>query len=72
MGTYDWRLADTNVWKVERMLLDHPHRRIESSDRRVDALRRRYRTFRKEHDGRKPIYYHGRERWTELPREFGN
>ena len=29
MGTYDWRLAETNVWKVERMLLDYPHRRIE-------------------------------------------
>ena len=24
MGDYDWRLADTNVWKVERMLLDLP------------------------------------------------
>ena len=22
MGDYDWRLADTNIWKVERMLLD--------------------------------------------------
>ena len=37
MGEYDWRLADTNVWKVERMLLDYPHRRIASSDARVDA-----------------------------------
>ncbi|MES1256447.1 MAG: hypothetical protein ABUS56_12595, partial [Acidobacteriota bacterium] len=26
MAPYDWRLADTNVWKVERMLLDYPHR----------------------------------------------
>ena len=25
MGDYDWRLAETNVWKVERMLLDYPH-----------------------------------------------
>ena len=72
MGTYDWRLADTNVWKVERVLLEHPHRRIRSSDRRVDALRARYRAFRTAHDGRKPIYYRGRDRWTELPREFGN
>src|SRR6202165_104446 len=23
LGTYDWRLAKTNVWKVERMLLDY-------------------------------------------------
>ena len=68
MGTYDWRVADTNVWKVERMLLDYSHRTIRSSDRRVDALRARYRAYRKRF-GRKPIYYKGRERWTELPDE---
>ena len=68
MGDYDWRLADTNVWKVERMLLDYPHRRIASSDRRVDALRARYRAFRDALPGRKPIYYRRRDRWTELPR----
>ena len=67
MGDYDWRLADTNIWKVERMLLDYPHRHIESSDRRVDALRARYRAYRKRF-GHKPIYYKGRERWTELPK----
>src|SRR5438105_11410487 len=33
LGNYDWRLADTNVWKVERVLLDYPHRSIASSDR---------------------------------------
>src|SRR5262245_26559109 len=46
MGTYDWRLADSNIWKVERMLLDYPHRPIASSDRRVDAMRARYREYR--------------------------
>jgi len=69
MGDYDWRLAETNVWKVERMLLDYPHRRIESSDRRVDALRARYRAFRARF-GRKPLFYRNRERWTSLPAEF--
>jgi len=68
MGTYDWRLADTNVWKVERMLLDYPHRRVESSSRRVAHLRKRYRAFRKANQDRKPVDYQGRERWTELPR----
>jgi hypothetical protein len=67
MGDYDWRLAETNIWKVERMLLDYPHQRIESSDRRVDALRAEYRAFRKQF-GRKPIDYRGRDRWTELPK----
>ena len=28
MGSYDWRLSPGNVWKVERVLLDYPHRRI--------------------------------------------
>jgi hypothetical protein len=67
MGTYDWRLAPTNVWKVERMLLDYPHRDIRSSDARVDRLRRRYRAFRTAHPGRKPLDYRGRRTWTALP-----
>jgi hypothetical protein len=69
MGSYDWRLATTNIWKVERMLLDYPHRTIASSDRRVNALRARYRKYRARY-GRKPVYYAGRDRWTELPDEF--
>jgi hypothetical protein len=69
MRNYDWRLADTNVWKVERVLLDWPHRRIVTSDERYARLLRRYRAFRKTF-GRKPIYYRGREKWTELPQEF--
>jgi hypothetical protein len=70
LGTYDWRLAGTNVWKVERMLLDHPHRSITTSDARINALRKRYRAFRKENPGEKPIFYRGRARWTALPEQF--
>jgi hypothetical protein len=70
MGDYDWRLAETNVWKVERMLLDYPHRRIASSDRRIERLRRRYRAFREAYPGCKPTIYRGRDRWSELPPEF--
>lgn len=66
MGEYGWRLAETNVWKVERMLLDYPHRSIASSDRRVDALRARYRAYREQY-GRKPLFYRRRDRWTKLP-----
>ena len=71
MGEYDWRLSERNVWKVERMLLDHPHRSIVSSDRRVDRLRARYRAFRAKFPDRKPTFYRGRDRWMELPPEFG-
>ena len=70
MNGYDWRLADTNIWKVERMLLDYPHRRINTSNQRFRQLRKWYRAYRAANDGRKPIDYRGSERWTELPEEF--
>jgi hypothetical protein len=70
MGRYDWRLADTNVWKVERMLLDYPHRRMASSDRRINQLRARYRRFKERNPTLKPLFYRGREKWTEIPEEF--
>ena len=70
LDPYDWRLAATNVWKVERVLLDHPHRPIVSSDMRIDALRKRYRAFRAANPGKKPVFYRGRDRWTELPSQF--
>ncbi len=69
LGDYDWRLSEKNVWKVERFLLEYPHRPIRISQTRVDRLRAWYRAFRAEH-GRKPVEYRGRERWTELPEEF--
>jgi hypothetical protein len=69
MGDYDWRVAATNIWKVERVLLDIRHRPIASSDRRVEVLRARYRRYRARH-GRKPLYYARRDRWSELPLEF--
>ena len=70
LGSYDWRLADGNIWKVERLLLDWPHRRIRSSNARVNHLRRRYRAFRKAHGYKPWKFYERRERWTGLPPEF--
>jgi len=70
LDPYDWRLSDKNLWKVERLLIDWPHRRIESSDRLFRERHRRYREFVRK-NGYKPWkYFKGRERWTELPREF--
>ncbi len=69
LGDYDWRLSPRNIWKVERLLLEWPHRPIRSSDRRIERLRRRYFKFRREHPGQKPANYPGRETWTELPRD---
>jgi hypothetical protein len=69
MGTYDWRLSDRNVWKVERMLLDYPHRAIRTSHERIERLRRKYVAFRQRY-GYKPLFYKRRDRWTPIPREF--
>jgi hypothetical protein len=53
------------------MLLEYPHRAITSSDEHVDRLRARYRAFRAANPGKKPLFYRGRERWTQMPPEFG-
>jgi len=70
MGRYDWRLADTNIWKVERMLLDYPHQHVATSDAHFKLLKKKYVEYRQTNGGRKPIYYRDRDRWTELPAEF--
>jgi hypothetical protein len=70
LGDYNWRLSDRNVWKVERMLLEYPHRSIRTSDQRIDSLRRRYVEFRRRF-GYKPLFYRGRQRWSPIPAEFG-
>jgi hypothetical protein len=70
LGSYEWRLSDRNVWRVERLLVEIPHRSIVSSDARHLAMRRRYRQFREEH-GHKPWkYFSGQWSWTPLPAEF--
>ena len=70
LGTYDWRLSDRNVWKVERVLLDYPHRSIRSSDTRIDRLRKKYREFKAQFPEKKPLDYRGRHQWFDLPDEF--
>jgi hypothetical protein len=69
LDPYDWRLSDGNVWKVERMLFQIPHRPIRVSRERVSRLRRKYFAFLDEHDGRKPVYY-DRRTWTPIPEQF--
>ena len=70
LGRYDWRLAPGNVWKVEQMLIDHPHRAIASSDARIDRLRARYRRFREAHGYKPWKYYRGQDRWMPLPADY--
>ncbi|HEX6163314.1 MAG TPA: hypothetical protein VFZ31_08115 [Vicinamibacterales bacterium] len=70
MGKYDWRLTTNNVWKVEQMLIDLPHRQIKSSIRRYRVLLRKYQEYRATHNDKKPLYYRGRDKWEPLPKEF--
>ena len=70
LGTYNWRLSEKNVWKVERVLLDTPHRFIRTSDLRYRALLTRYRAFRARHPELKPLDYRNRKTWTEIPESF--
>ncbi len=70
MGTYDWRLSDNNVWKVERMLLDTKHRPLRMPEARFRDFRARYREFKERHPDRKPLFYDGREKWTPIPKYF--
>jgi hypothetical protein len=69
LGNYDWRLSDRNIWKVERLLLDEPHRAIRYSHARVDRLRAKYFKYRREHHGQKPVYY-DRRAWMPIPKAF--
>ena len=70
LDPYDWRLRSGNLWKVERLLREWPHKPIRSSDSRIDALRKRYTEFRAKHEFKPWKYYKGRHRWTPLPGEF--
>ena len=71
LGGYNWRLSDGNVWKVEQLLFEIPHRPIRSSRARVARLRARYFAAIKANPGRKPMYYDERH-WTDLPPGFRN
>ncbi|HVH64364.1 MAG TPA: hypothetical protein VNA65_12270 [Candidatus Dormibacteraeota bacterium] len=64
LGKYDWRLALTNMWKVEKFLIDIPHRRLRSSNRRYQRLLKRFRDYRRQHPtGPVVEIYRNRERW---------
>lgn len=65
LGAYDWRLSSGNVWKVERLLFEIPHRAIRYSKARVARLRANYFAFKAAHPDERPTYY-DRSTWTEI------
>ncbi len=64
LGNYDWRLSERNVWKVERYLIEMPHRPFRMSNQRYGYWHKRYLNYRKRYTHRKPLYYPNRGCWT--------
>ncbi|MGD8227252.1 MAG: hypothetical protein PVH82_00265 [Desulfobacteraceae bacterium] len=64
LENYDWRLSKRNVWKVERYLIQMPHRPFRMSNQRYEYWYKRYLNYRKRYPHRKPLYYNNRRCWT--------
>jgi len=69
MGSYDWRFSPRNVWAVENMLLGVRSHKIKRSRKRVKREREKYRAYLAKYK-KKPLYYRGRETWSEIPKHF--
>jgi hypothetical protein len=65
LGGYDWRLSPRNVWKVEKWLIDYPHRRLLMPEARYRAALERYKRFRARFPDLavRPAYFDGRDTW---------
>jgi hypothetical protein len=59
----NWRLSSRNVWTVERALIAMPHRKLQTSDRRYEAMLRKYLAFRKNHPDAPATFYANRRDW---------
>ena len=69
LGNYDWRLTPRHMRAVERFLVGIKHKPVKVPRQRIKRMRARYIAYREKH-GKKPLFYRGRERWTEIPKEF--
>ncbi len=59
----NWRLSARNVWAVERALIEMPHKKLKTSDRRYATMLRQYLAFRKRHPDRPATFYANRHDW---------
>ena len=59
----DWCLSERNVWKVERFLIEHPHRPLATGDAQYRRMRERYRRFLRRHPSTATPFTHGRRNW---------
>lgn len=59
----DWRLSSKNVWEVEQALIKLPHRKLYTSDRRYQAVLRRFRAFREKFPDQAVTFYSNQHQW---------
>jgi hypothetical protein len=59
----DWRLSERNVWVVERALIEFPHQKLRTSDRRHRAMLRQFRAFKREHPDEPVTFYENKHHW---------
>lgn len=65
LGNYDWRFSPRNVWRVERLLQDIPHKEIRSSEARYRKALRRYLKFHEKYPDRSPDYFANKNLWLD-------
>lgn len=59
----DWRLSSRNVWEVERALINMPHKKLQSSDRRYQLALRRFVAFRERFPHAPVTFYSNQHLW---------
>jgi len=59
----DWRLSSKNVWEVERALINMPHKKLKSSDRRYQLALRRFLAFREKFPQGPVTFYSNQHLW---------
>jgi len=64
LGSYDWRLSERNVKKVENHLIEMKHTRFRMAEARYRYWHERYITFKQRRPDARPVYYTNRRTWT--------
>jgi hypothetical protein len=59
----DWRLYRKNVREVERALINMPHRKLKTSDRRYQATLRKFLEYKKKHPSGPVTFYSNKHQW---------
>jgi hypothetical protein len=59
----NWRLSTRNVWEVERALINMPHQKLKTSDRRHQLALRRFRAFREKFPHGPVTFYSKQHLW---------